>query len=80
MSFLGSYSQCPQLGHVVEAGERDECDIVVVEGTKTEKRENIRKQCTMNTIHNTDILKSLILTSKPLTYPQLLILQRNINV
>lgn len=26
------YLQCSQLGHVVEAGQRDEGDVVVVEG------------------------------------------------
>ena len=26
------YSQCPKLGHVVEAGQRDEGDVVVVKG------------------------------------------------
>lgn len=40
------YSQSPQLGHVVEARQRDEGDVVVVEGAAKEK-----KNC-----HNTQIL------------------------
>ena len=32
------YSQCPQLGHVVEAGQGDEGDVVVVEGAGQRKR------------------------------------------
>lgn len=32
------YSQCPQLGHVVEAGQRDEGDVVVVEGAGQRNR------------------------------------------
>lgn len=33
------YSQCPQLGHVVEAGQGDEGDVVVVEGAGQRNRE-----------------------------------------
>lgn len=32
------YSQCPQLGHVVEAGQGDEGDVVVVEGAGEKNR------------------------------------------
>lgn len=33
------YSQCPQLGHVVEAGQRYEGDVIVVEGAGWRHRE-----------------------------------------
>lgn len=40
------YSQCPQLGHVVEAGQGDEGDVVVVEGAgeRNRQRKNRRRQ------------------------------------
>lgn len=33
------YSQCSQLGHVVEAGQGDEGDVVVVEGAGEKHKE-----------------------------------------
>lgn len=38
------YSQRPHLGHVVEAGQRDEGDVVVVEGAETEETEGKKRQ------------------------------------
>lgn len=36
------YSQSPQLGHVVKAGQGDEGDVVVVEGAGQRKKESGR--------------------------------------
>ncbi len=40
------YSQCPQFGHVVEAGQGDEGDVVVVEGAgqRNSERKKGRKE------------------------------------
>lgn len=37
------YLQCSQLGHVVEAGQRDEGDVVVVEGAGESKHSQGKK-------------------------------------
>lgn len=37
------YSQCPQLGHVVEAGQRYEGDVIVVEGAGWRHKEGKSK-------------------------------------
>lgn len=42
--FCVLYSQCPQLGHVVEAGQGDEGDVVVVEGAGRRNREREGKK------------------------------------
>lgn len=39
------YSQSPQLGHVVEAGQRNEGDVVVVEGARKQKRDQRSDVC-----------------------------------
>lgn len=39
------YSQSPQLGHVVEAGQRNEGDVVVVESARKQKRDERSDIC-----------------------------------
>lgn len=39
------YSQCPQLGHVVEAGQWNEGDVVVVESARKRKRDQRSDIC-----------------------------------
>ncbi len=39
------YSQRPQLGHVVEAGQGDEGDVVVVEGAENQREEKRKTDC-----------------------------------
>lgn len=53
------YSQCPQLGHVVEAGQRYEGDVIVVEGAGLETQRGEVKSRRKQLHEKSDRLRSL---------------------
>lgn len=69
------YSQCPQLGHVVEAGQRYEGDVIVVEGAGLRHREgklkaeenNCMKSPTANALYSSAIFTFHVLQMVQMT-------------